>query len=64
MLDAQRCRIVLNATDSEDDQTELEARFGERVTEGGIDLVVRSTKTSPATRRALKAQPPSTSAFG
>ena len=54
VLDAQRCRIVFNATASEDDQTELEVRFGERVTEGGIDLVVRLTTRSPATRPASK----------
>ena len=41
VLDAQRCRLELNATASEDSLTTLVARFGERVTEGGIDLVVR-----------------------
>ncbi|MDG1674612.1 MAG: hypothetical protein P8H88_04120, partial [Flavobacteriales bacterium] len=41
VLDAQRYQLVLNATASESSQTILEARFGERVTEGGIDLLVR-----------------------
>ena len=41
VLDATTCRLVLNAMGPEDDQVELQAQFGERVTEGGIDLVVR-----------------------
>jgi len=41
VVDATTCRLVLNATGSEDEQTTVEVRFGERVTEGGIDLVVR-----------------------
>ena len=41
VLDAQRCRLVLDATASEDEQVKVEAQFGERITAHGIDLVVR-----------------------
>ena len=41
VLDAQRCRLVLDATAREDEQVTVEARFGERITAHGIDLVVR-----------------------
>ena len=41
VLDAQRCRLELNATAREDSLTTLVARFGERITAHGIDLVVR-----------------------
>ena len=41
VLDAQRCRLELNATASEDSLTTVVARFGERITAHGIDLVVR-----------------------
>ena len=40
-MDAQKCRIVLNATLPEADQISFDARFGERIVKHGVDLVVR-----------------------
>ena len=41
VVDAQQCRIVLNATLPEADQISFDARFGERIVKHGVDLVVR-----------------------
>ena len=40
VVDAKTCRLVLNATGPEADQTTLEVPFGTRVTKEGLDLTV------------------------
>ena len=40
VVDAKTCRLVLNATGPEADQTTLEVPFGTRVTKEGVDLTV------------------------
>ena len=42
VVDAKTCRLVLNATGPEADQTTLEVPFGTRVTKEGLDMTVTS----------------------
>ena len=41
VLDATTCRVVLDATEAEDNQIAFEALFGERIQKHGVDMVVR-----------------------
>ena len=41
VLDATTCRVVLDATEAEDNQISFEALFGERIQKHGVDMVVR-----------------------
>ena len=41
VLDATTCRVVLDATESEDNQISFEALFGEHIQKHGVDMVVR-----------------------